>query len=78
MTGQLNEARDVYDLKARVEKLRGSKFGMPEDVEVMSRYFDKTTKPSFKGSSKACFIRFGRSENDPQYDIRSGSIKLNG
>jgi len=51
---------------------------MPEDVEVMSRYFDKTTKPSFKGSSKPYFVRFGRSENDPQYDIRSGSIKLNG
>jgi len=60
------------------EKLRGSKFGIPEDVEVMSRYFDKTTKPSFKGSSKPYFVRFGRSENDPQYDIRSGSIKLNG
>ncbi|KAF8691922.1 hypothetical protein AX14_002706 [Amanita brunnescens Koide BX004] len=44
----------------------------------MTRYFDKVTKPSFKGSSKPSFVRFGRSENDQQYDIRSGSVKLNG
>ena len=61
-----------------IEKLRESKYGKPEDIEVMTRYFDKTTKPSFKGSSKPFFIRFGRSENDPQFDIRTGSVKVNG
>ncbi|KAF8333721.1 hypothetical protein F5887DRAFT_893234 [Amanita rubescens] len=60
------------------EKLKESKYGSPDDIEVMTRYFDKTTKPSFKGLSKPYFIRFGRSENDPEFDIRSGSIKLNG
>ncbi|KAK2462939.1 hypothetical protein APHAL10511_005137 [Amanita phalloides] len=44
----------------------------------MTKYFDKTTKPSFKGSSKPSFIRFGRNENEPQFDIRSGSVKICG
>ena len=44
----------------------------------MTRYFDQTTKPSFKGSVKPLFIRFGRKENDPEFDIRSGGVKING
>ena len=44
----------------------------------MTRYFDKTTKPSFKGSPKPSFIRFGLRENDPQFDIRNGSVKIDG
>ncbi|KAF8638101.1 hypothetical protein AX17_002441 [Amanita inopinata Kibby_2008] len=61
------------------EKLRRSKFGGAEEIETMTKFFDKTTKPSFKGSSKPYFIRFGRgNDNDPEVDIRSGSIKLVG
>ncbi|KAF8625644.1 hypothetical protein AX15_005275 [Amanita polypyramis BW_CC] len=60
------------------EKLYGSKYGTPEDIEVMTRYFDKTTKPSFKGSPKPYFIRFGRNEKDEQFDIRTGNVKVNG
>lgn len=60
------------------EKLRESKYGKSEDIEVMARVFDKTTKPNFKGSAKPYFIRFGRSESDPQFDIRTGSIKIDG
>ncbi|KAK2462942.1 hypothetical protein APHAL10511_005140 [Amanita phalloides] len=44
----------------------------------MTRYFDATTKPGFKGSSKPYFIRFGRNENEPEFDIRSGSVKITG
>ncbi|KAF8632108.1 hypothetical protein AX15_002039 [Amanita polypyramis BW_CC] len=60
------------------EKLGGSEYGKPEDIDAMTRYFDKTTKPNFNGPSKPYFIRFGRNENDPQFDIRSGSIKIDG
>ncbi|KAF8632112.1 hypothetical protein AX15_002043 [Amanita polypyramis BW_CC] len=60
------------------EKLRKSKYGTPEDIEVMTRYFDETTKPAYKGSLKPSFIRFGRRENDPDFDIRSGSIVIDG
>ncbi|KAK2464380.1 hypothetical protein APHAL10511_003527 [Amanita phalloides] len=78
--------REPYDgiqrkLRAQAfltDKLRESQFGKPEDIGVMTKYFDKTTKPSFKGSSKPYFIRFGRSENDPQFEIRSGSVKISG
>ncbi len=58
--------------------LRESRYGEPEDIEVMTSYFDKTTKPTFKSSSKPYFIRFGRSESDPQFNIRNGSVKLDG
>jgi len=59
------------------KKLCGSKFGTPEDIEAMTKFFDKTTKPNFKGSSKPSFIRFGRREEDIPHDVRAGSIKLN-
>ncbi|KAF8333722.1 hypothetical protein F5887DRAFT_1080066 [Amanita rubescens] len=60
------------------EKLRESRYGTPEDITIMAKYFDKTTKPNYKGSSKPHFIRFGRSENDLQFDIRNGNVKING
>ncbi|KAF8622026.1 hypothetical protein AX15_007316 [Amanita polypyramis BW_CC] len=59
-----------------LEKLYGSEYGTPEDIEATTRYFDKTTKPSFKGSSKP--YCFGRNEKDEQFDIRTGNVKVNG
>ena len=44
----------------------------------MTRYFDKVTQISFRDSSKPYFIRFGRRENDPNMDIKAGTIKLSG
>ncbi|KAK2464383.1 hypothetical protein APHAL10511_003530 [Amanita phalloides] len=67
-----------FDVAYLTNKLRESRFGQPEDIDVMTKYFDKTTKPSFKGSPKPYFIRFGRNENDPEFEIRSGSVKING
>ncbi|KAF8333708.1 hypothetical protein F5887DRAFT_921841 [Amanita rubescens] len=60
------------------EKLRRSTFGTKRDIEVMTRYFDGVTQPNFREPSKPYFIRFGRNENDPEHDIRSGNIKLSG
>ena len=46
----------------------------------MTKFFDKKTKNSFKNPSKFYFIRFGRttSENDENFDIKAGAIKLSG
>ncbi|KAF8333720.1 hypothetical protein F5887DRAFT_993201 [Amanita rubescens] len=61
------------------EMLQESRYGKPEDMELVTRYFDKTTKPRFKSSSMPYFVRIGRpSENDPQFNIRNGSVKLDG
>ncbi|KAF8632111.1 hypothetical protein AX15_002042 [Amanita polypyramis BW_CC] len=61
------------------EKLRRSRYGTPEDIEVMTTYFDKVTRLSFKDPSMPYFIRFGRNtENDPEFDIRCGLIKIKG
>ncbi|KAK2462915.1 hypothetical protein APHAL10511_005113 [Amanita phalloides] len=61
------------------EKLRESSYGNPEDIAIMTRFFDKKTKTTFKSPSKPSFIRFGRaSDNEPNFDIRAGSIKLTG
>ncbi|KAF8333715.1 hypothetical protein F5887DRAFT_1108607 [Amanita rubescens] len=60
------------------EKLRRSVYGNAEDIDAMTRYFDRTTKHCFKESLKSYFIRFGRREDDPQFDIRSGAVNLLG
>ncbi|KAF8632452.1 hypothetical protein AX15_001886 [Amanita polypyramis BW_CC] len=45
----------------------------------MTKFFDKTTKTSYKGSLKPYFLKFGRgSDNEPGFDIRAGSIKISG
>ncbi|PFH47323.1 hypothetical protein AMATHDRAFT_43014 [Amanita thiersii Skay4041] len=59
--------------------LSGTKFGSKEDIDIMAKAFDKTTKPSFKTVSKTYYVRFGRSaDNDPSNGIRSGSVKMEG
>ena len=68
----------LYLITYSAEKLRESRYGGPEDINVMARYFDRTTKPSFKGASKPCYIKFGRRESDPQFDIRIGAISISG
>ncbi|KAF8629311.1 hypothetical protein AX15_003515 [Amanita polypyramis BW_CC] len=60
------------------EKLRGSEYGNPKTIGVMTRYFDKITRPSFKDPSKSYLIRFGASGNDPKFDIMSGFVKIKG
>ncbi|PFH47026.1 hypothetical protein AMATHDRAFT_153146 [Amanita thiersii Skay4041] len=59
--------------------LKGSKFGSDEDINTMVNIFNKTTKPSFKSSTKSYYIKFGRnSDNDANFGIRAGTIKLKG
>ncbi|KAF8333728.1 hypothetical protein F5887DRAFT_1286197 [Amanita rubescens] len=59
--------------------LHGSKFGGPEEIATMKKFFDKTTKTSFRNSSKPSFIKFGKgSDNDPDLNIKAGGLKLSG
>ncbi len=45
----------------------------------MKRFFDKTTKTSFRNSSKPSFIKFGKgSDNDTDLNIKAGGLKLSG
>ncbi|PFH48898.1 hypothetical protein AMATHDRAFT_5370 [Amanita thiersii Skay4041] len=55
------------------------KFGTPDIIETMTGFFNRTTKTSFKSPSKTYFIRFGRvSDNDSEYGIKAGSLRLSG
>ena len=59
--------------------LHESRFGGPEEIATMKRFFDKTTKTSFRNASKPSFIKFGKgSDNDPDLNIKAGGLKLSG
>jgi hypothetical protein len=60
-------------------KLRGSKFGDPEEIAQMTACFDKTTKHRFRNSDGPCYIKFGTlRDKDLDFGIRSGQLKLPG
>jgi hypothetical protein len=63
----------------RPDKLSGSKYGSPEMIAQMTNVFDKTTKVQFRTPDESCYIKFGTiHDNDPEYDIQSGELKLAG
>ncbi|KAF8132032.1 hypothetical protein EV363DRAFT_1329667 [Boletus edulis] len=60
-------------------KLKGSKFGTPEDVAQMTSEFDKTTKLRFNNPAEPSYIRFGTmKDRDLAFNIKSGQLKLPG
>lgn len=61
------------------EKLAGSKFGTPEMLRQITDVFDKTTKLRVRNAEDPQYIKFGTMrDKDPQYDIRSGQLRLTG
>ncbi|TFK50888.1 hypothetical protein OE88DRAFT_1630336 [Heliocybe sulcata] len=61
------------------EKLKGSAYDDPEDIENIVRSFERTAKRRFKSASEAVHIRFGtRADDDPDYGISRGALKLTG
>lgn len=61
------------------EKLAGSKFGTQEMLRQITDVFDKTTKLRVRSAEDPQYIKFGTvRDKDPQYDIRSGQLKLTG
>jgi hypothetical protein len=62
-----------------VDKLRNSRYGVPDDVAHITDCFDKTTKLGFKDPSQPAFIRFGTTkDSDQTVDVRFGQLKLQG
>ncbi|KAF8554802.1 hypothetical protein OG21DRAFT_1522180 [Imleria badia] len=60
-------------------KLANSRYGSPDIVQQMKEIFDKTTKLRFRDAGDPQYIKFGTvRDKDPQYDIRSGQLKLAG
>ena len=60
-------------------KLEGSRFNTPEDIENMTKCFDKTTKLRFRNPGEPSYIKFGGvRDKDPVIGIRSGQLKLAG
>ncbi|KIJ63506.1 hypothetical protein HYDPIDRAFT_175899 [Hydnomerulius pinastri MD-312] len=62
------------------KNLAGSKkFGAPDILRQMTEIFDKTIKIRFRDAENFQYIKFGTvRDKDPQYDIRSGQLRLSG
>ncbi|KAH9924777.1 uncharacterized protein B0H18DRAFT_1011158 [Fomitopsis serialis] len=61
------------------EKLRLSRFSTTDDVDAMMANFDSMTKPTFRDSSTASYIKFGGPrDTDERYNIRRGVLSLSG
>ncbi|KAL4068704.1 hypothetical protein V8B97DRAFT_1918464 [Scleroderma yunnanense] len=60
-------------------KLTNSRYGTPEIVEHMTEQFDKSIKFRFRSAEDPQYIKFGTvRDRDPDYDIRSGQLKIPG
>ncbi|KIJ05580.1 hypothetical protein PAXINDRAFT_93272 [Paxillus involutus ATCC 200175] len=61
------------------DKLANSRYGAPEIVQQMKDAFDTTTRVRFRDPGEPQYIKFGTvHDKDPQYNIRSGQLKLAG
>ena len=50
-----------------------------DDIDHIIRCFDKTTKLRFRNAEEAQYVKFGSTrDNDPNYNIRFGQLKLLG
>ncbi|KAM6497405.1 hypothetical protein JOM56_007878 [Amanita muscaria] len=61
------------------QKLQNSKYGSEHEIEAMASSFDRATKCTFDSPNTPCYVKFrGLKYNDPEFDIRSGRIKITG
>ncbi|KAG6334776.1 hypothetical protein ID866_4309 [Astraeus odoratus] len=61
------------------KKLAGSRYSNPDILRQITDIFDKTTKLRVRNAEDPQYIKFGTvRDKDPQYDIRSGQLKLPG
>lgn len=66
-------------LTTLIGRLEGSKYCSPEILRQMTEIFDKTTKLRLRNAEDPQYIKFGTvRDKDPQYDIRSGQLRLSG
>ena len=68
---------DTYDAQCCIDYLEESTFF--EDLDNIIECFDKTTKLRFRNSDEPQYIKFGGAkDNDKNYNIRFGQLKLLG
>jgi hypothetical protein len=68
---------DIYDAQCCVEYLQESTF--LADLDNIVECFDKTTKLRFRNSDELQYVKFGGArDNDPNFNIRFGQLKLLG
>ncbi|KDQ59135.1 hypothetical protein JAAARDRAFT_192677 [Jaapia argillacea MUCL 33604] len=61
------------------ERLKGSSFDDPQDIQHIVDCFEKTIKRRFKSSDETAYIRFGTArDDDPDFDVKRGVLRLNG
>jgi len=61
------------------DKLRGSRFDSPQDINHIVNCFDKVTKLTFKNEEEASYVHFGSyRDTDSSVGIQSGRLKLSG
>jgi len=66
-------------LKPQPEKLRGSRFNTPEDLDAFSQKFDEGVKRVFSSDQAAQHVKFGSlRDSDPDCGIRAGRLALTG
>ncbi|KAI6108537.1 hypothetical protein EV401DRAFT_2116788 [Pisolithus croceorrhizus] len=59
--------------------LANSKYGDEGTLKKMADTFDRTTKLQFRNADEPQYIKFGNiRDKDPEYNIRSGQLKLSG
>lgn len=66
-------------LNPRPEKLRGSKFNTPEDLDMFAQRFDEGVKRVFSSDQTTQHVKFGSPrDHDPECGIKSGRLALTG
>ena len=66
-------------LSPHLEKLRGSKFNTPEDLDAFSQRFDEGLKRVFSSDRAIQYVKFGSPrDNDHECGIKAGRLALTG
>ena len=66
-------------LNLQPEKLSGSKFDTPEDLDAFSQKFDEGLKRVFCKDQAPQYVKFGSPrDNDPKCGIKAGRLVLTG
>ncbi|KAM6497431.1 hypothetical protein JOM56_007904 [Amanita muscaria] len=61
------------------QRLQNSKYGSKDEIEAITSEFDRITKCTFNTPDTPSYVKFrGFNHNDPEFDIRSGRIKIIG
>ncbi|KIY64131.1 hypothetical protein CYLTODRAFT_425491 [Cylindrobasidium torrendii FP15055 ss-10] len=76
LQGSVFVTRRAHDY-LRDGKLKASRFGQPDELNLIVKAFDATTKVTFYDKSKPCFVQFGGvRDKDLSVGIRNGLLRI--